>query len=38
MRWFEAFQKDNIVTKFEISVVFLLPFGSLLARKADYTV
>ena len=36
MRRFEAFKKDNIVTKFEITVVFLLPVGSLLARKADY--
>ena len=29
-------KKNNIVTKFEITVVFLLPVGSLLARKADY--
>ena len=37
MRWFEAFQKDNIVTKFaEIMVVLLLPVGSLLAKKVDY--
>ena len=32
MRWFE----DNIVSKIEITVVFLLPVGSLLARKAVY--
>ena len=31
MLWFEAFLKDDIVTKFEITVVFLLPVGSLLA-------
>ena len=37
MRWFEAFYKDNILTKFKIMVVFfLLPVGSLLARKTDY--
>ena len=32
----KLFKKDNIVTKFEITVVFLLPVGSLLVRKADY--
>ena len=31
-----GFLKDNIVTKFVITVVFVLPVGSLLARKADY--
>ena len=32
-----SFLKDNIVTsKFEFTVVFLLPVGSFLARKAGY--